>query len=188
MSRLLYYEPYRPSQVQIDSIGIGIFENTLTTLNLYNTEYLMVGEKTVNTQNDGSNTIHNLIVDSTGVAINTSLGRRRERRTNQEHSLVVEGSTYVNGVLYVRDIDCSNLNVRGSTNSLGTGASFSYWRPTSDFPQPDIWYDGRLTIGTDESTFGNRHHFSIVRGTYLCRTDEARSFAWVCMEWRVNLP
>lgn len=89
---------YEPTIVEVDSIGIGISENTLSNLNLTPTQNLIVAEQSIYNLNTGNcNYTYGLQVDKTGIAINTSLD---VRSSNYNYGLYVDGNIMVTGTIY----------------------------------------------------------------------------------------
>jgi hypothetical protein len=66
---------YEPTIVEVDSIGIGISENTLSNLNLTPTQNLIVAEQSIYNLNTGNcNYTYGLQVDKTGI-VHAGIGK-----------------------------------------------------------------------------------------------------------------
>lgn len=138
---------YRPNQVKINSIGIGIDDDTLDSLNLDSSQYMVVGGQT--------NDVYNLIVDSEGVVINSSIVNRAA--SSNEYALFVDGNIYITGKV---DTGSGTLsNVAG-----GGGSACNYWLPVRrDIPSStNIFYDGRVNIANESQSRSNTYRVNIV--------------------------
>lgn len=138
---------FRPNQVKIDSIGIGIDDDTLNSLDLTSSQYMVVGGQ--------ANQIYNLIVDNEGVAINTSISNRG---TSNEYALYVDGNIYINGKV---DTSSGTLsNVAGG----GSGSACNFWLPVRR-GVPDstnIFYDGKINIANESQCRSNAYRVNII--------------------------
>jgi len=96
---------YRPDIVQIENIGIGLYETNETMSLVPKQQYMVVGERF----NQGSPLpSHNLIVDNTGVAINTSLVARSNLST--DYALYVSGDVFVDGTIHGSVVSSGECN------------------------------------------------------------------------------
>lgn len=149
MSHIIYNDPYRPTEIKIDSLGIGIYEDTLSNLSLTQTEYLIVGERRANV---GANIIktYGLIVDHQGIGVNTTL----ENRTTMgdSYAVTVDGDVYVSGSIIARGI----VNVSSFQSSTQT-----FWNLGLDETE-NIFFPGKVTFGTDLQSQGNLHKINVV--------------------------
>ena len=139
---------YRPNQVKINSIGIGIDDDTLDSLNLDSSQYMVVGGQT--------NDVYNMIVDSEGVVINSSIINRAAY--SNEYALFVDGNIYVTGKV---DTSAGTLsNVAGG----GSGSACNFWMPVRrDIPSStNIFYDGRINIANESQSRSNTYRVNIV--------------------------
>jgi hypothetical protein len=83
----------QPDVIQVESMGIGLYR-TNDTLDLASNQYLVIGEGT-DVGSFGAHTQHNLIVDNSGVAINSDLNTRDTRG----YALYVKGDVFVEGIV-----------------------------------------------------------------------------------------
>lgn len=139
---------FRPNQVKINSIGIGIDDDTLNTLNLDSTQYMVVGKQT--------NDIYNMIVDSEGIIVNSSIINRAAY--SNEYALFVDGNIFVTGKV---DTSSGTLsNVAGG----GSGSACNFWMPVREnLPtSTNIYYEGKINIANESQSRGNAYRVNIV--------------------------
>ena len=143
---------YRPNQVKINSIGIGIDDPTLDALNLNSSQFMVVGGQ--------ANEVFNMVVDSEGVIINSSIPNRAiYSQSNNEYALFVDGNIYVSGKV---DTSAGTLsNIAGG----GGGGAFAcnYWMPVRrDIPSStNIFYDGRINVANESQSRSNTYRVNI---------------------------
>lgn len=143
---------YRPNQVKINSIGIGIDDPTLDALNLNSSQFMVVGGQT--------NDVFNLVVDSEGVIINSSIPNRAAySQSNSEYALFVDGNIYVSG-----KVDTSSGTLSNIAGGGGGGAfACNYWMPVRrDIPSStNIFYDGRINLANESLSRSNTYRANI---------------------------
>lgn len=143
---------YKPTKLRIDSIGVGISDETNDNLRLDYTQHMIVGERLI--QSGGTTTkSYGLIVDKEGIAVNTTVDERA--RLKGQYSMYVDGSIFVSGAV----VACNLVN---SSNVGGIADSNLFWKMAS-FETENIFYDGKITLGVDSSARHNDHTFSIVQ-------------------------
>ena len=151
------YSRYKPTELVIHSLGIGVSSNTNENLGLSGTQHLVVGETLVgNLKNYG------LIVDKQGIAINSTIPNRTA--FSNEYALVVEGNMFVRGSITA----CNYLGGVGIGTSGGGGAGGdSIWESTelSSIGVNGIYYPGKITVGnlgTFAVASNNAHAVNVV--------------------------
>lgn len=146
--------PFQPTKLRIDSIGVGISEETNTSLRLTDTQHMIVGERLI-TANGGTTKSYGLIVDKEGIAVNTTVLDRA--RLKGQYAMYVDGSVFVNGAV----VAC---NVIGPSNIGGgdAGTGDLYWKMAS-FETDNIFYENKITLGNDSSARSNAHVLNIVQ-------------------------
>lgn len=140
---------FRPNQVKINSIGIGISDATLDALNLDSSQFMVVGGQT--------NNVYNMIVDSEGVMINSTLENRAS--LSNEYALYVDGNIYVTGKVDTSSGTLSNIAGGGSNSS-----ACNYWLPVRrDIPSStNIYYDGKVNIANESLSRSNAYRLSVI--------------------------
>jgi len=152
------YSRYKPTELVIHSLGIGVSSNTNENLGLSGTQHLVVGETLVgNLKNYG------LIVDKQGIAINSTIPNRTA--FSNEYALVVEGNMFVRGSITA----CNYLGGTGvGTGTGGTGGGTdSIWESTelSSIGVNGIYFPGKITVGnlgTFAVASNNAHAVNVV--------------------------
>lgn len=130
------YNEYTPTKIVIDNLGINITADRNDGLAL-SSEYLVVGEK-----NDGN---LSMIVDSRGICINTR-GRTSTQFDNEIHgTTLLKGNIHVDGAIFGR--------MDGSVTQFGSIFNYS--------SNGGIYYDGRTTFGTSNSSLINEYVVNI---------------------------
>jgi len=145
---------FRPNQVKINSIGIGIDDESLDSLNLNSSQFMVVGGQT--------NDVYNLIVDSEGVVINSSIINRAATSSySNEYALYVDGNIFVTG-----KVDTSSGTLSNIAGGGGGGGAFAcnYWMPVRrDIPSStNIFYDGRINVANEGFSRSNTYRVNIV--------------------------
>lgn len=114
-------ESFYPSLLEIKSLGIGLIGSNYDKLELSNSEYLVVGEKT----NKGTTSLdkqYSLIVNQDGVAINTTRRQFDILTSNTDSSVKING-LYVNddivceGNIIAKGLNLANVTLSGEINS-----------------------------------------------------------------------
>lgn len=143
----LLFSQYTPTEVEVDSLGIGISQESLKNLDLGDT-HLVVGE-TINTHGNKS---YGIVVDKQGVGVNTSI---QSRFDNIGYNLFVDGDVNITGKIIANGIYSSLCNV--STNC-------NYWLMSDDDLYQNIYYTDTVSI-VDTSTFAysNTYGLNIVK-------------------------
>jgi len=135
---------YRPDIVQIENIGIGLYETNETMSLVPKQQYMVVGERF----NQGSpSPSHNLIVDNTGVAINTSLVARSNLST--DYALYVSGDVFVDGTIH------------GSVVSSGEGSAYFSRTDATRDPYNNIYYAHNVNVANRDFATSNSYKFNI---------------------------
>lgn len=142
---------YKPTKLRIDSIGVGISDETNASLYLTDTQHMIVGERLVN-QGGTVTKSYGLIVDKEGIAVNTTVDERA--RLKGQYSMYVDGSIFVNGAI----VACNLLN----SSNVGVADCNLFWKMAS-FETENIFYEGKVTLGVDSSARSNQHTLSIVQ-------------------------
>lgn len=146
---LIYSDPYRPTVLKVNSLGIGISDSTLESLALTETEFLIVGERATRVSTDKIIKTYGLIVDHQGIGVNTTLKDRVEAKNN--FAVTIDGNIFVSGAV----IACNIVNV-------GTGAAGNnFWNLAQD-EDYNIYYTGNITLGNNVSARENMHKINIV--------------------------
>jgi hypothetical protein len=147
------YGPYTPDKITIDNLGINITPELNDRLSLL-TEYLIVGERT-STAGGSLNNSLSLIVDSRGIAVNTSLENRRFSNYANE----IHGNTYIRGNIYVSgDIFKNDTVLIEGEGGGSSGGFFEY-----AFNGRGIYYDGQTTFGDYVSASNNQYMVNIAK-------------------------
>lgn len=144
---------FKPTKLRIDSIGVGISEETNDTLRLTDTQHMIVGERLINA-NGSTTKSYGLIVDKEGIAVNTTVLDRANLKG--QYAMYVDGSVFVNGAV----VAC---NIIGPSN-IGSGhvSGDLYWKMAS-FETDNIFYENKVTLGNDSSARSNAHVLNIVQ-------------------------
>lgn len=146
---------FRPNQVKINSIGIGIDDDTLNSLNLNTDQYMVVGAKT--------NDEYSLIVDSEGVIINSSIVNRAAHQPKpeygDEYALFIDGNIFVTGKVDTSDGTLSNVAGSGGGSGCNT-----YWASVKNdgSGSTNIFYDGKINIANEVQSRSNAYRVNIV--------------------------
>lgn len=143
------YIRFEPNVVQVDHLGVNISEETLDTLNLEATQYLIVGEHLVSSSSN-VNKSYSLIVDHEGVAIKSSIPDRQNQ--TREYALYVEGDVFVNGLIQTATgtIGVGNVGI-GSVSGV---ANNNYWQLVTNATKT-LFYSGRAVLGSAISDAAN---------------------------------
>lgn len=138
---------YRPNQVKINSIGIGIDDATLNSLNLDSSQFMVVGGQT--------DDIYNMVVDSEGVIINSSIVNRAAH--SNEYALFVDGNIFVSGKVETSAGTLSNVA------GTGSGGACNFWMPVRErFTTTNIFYDGKINVANEAQSRGNAYRVNII--------------------------
>lgn len=147
---------YKPTKLRIDSIGVGLSDETNDALRLTDTQHMIVGERLI-TSGDSINKTYGLVVDKEGIAINTSLPDRA--RLKGQYAMYVDGSVFINGAVVACNILAPGVSLSNATLSNFGDA---YWKMAS-FESDNIFYENKITLGADSSARHNAHPLSIVQ-------------------------
>lgn len=129
------YSQYKPTQLVIESLGIGLSSNTNDNLNLSDTQHLIVGETLV-----GDLKNYGLVVDKHGVAINSTIPNRAAY--SNEYALFVDGNVYIRGTL-----TASNIIGAGAGAGAGAGSGdIGFWERAAQAANA-IYFPGKITLG-----------------------------------------
>lgn len=163
---------YRPTKLQVTSLGINISESTLQTNFCSPDQYMIIGEKYINTSN-----VYSMIVDYEGVAINTSLPKREDLKG--KYALYVDGDVFTTGSVFASNISGYNLNPTdiavALSNYLTSNVKFNNSNITindsifkiAKGEVDNVYYNGRITLGNEIAAQGNTHPINIVESADL---------------------
>lgn len=160
------YSRFKPTRVKVESLGIGLSNDTFQTLNMSDTQYMFVGEQ----QTTDAGSFYNMIVDNRGLAINTNLTDRAT--VGDQYALYVDGDAFITGTLRASNlvlmqddksyvINGSSGGGSGSGNSSGSSNN-SFWSLSGGEAQ-NIYYPGKITIGNNLAGQCNQYPLNIVQ-------------------------
>ncbi len=156
----------KPNQLKIVSLGIGISDETNDSLNLTDTQHLLVAERQrFATCNEAIYT-YGLVVDKEGVAINATRDERAANRS--QYSLYVDGSVFVTGAIIACNVISGGSNlisgINGNGNGNGTGliSGCNFWVLAAP-EQDSIYYPGKVTFGKYNDARRHEHTVNIVQ-------------------------
>jgi len=138
------YIRFEPNVVQVDHLGVNVSEETLDTLDLEATQYLVVGEHLTTTP-VGVNKSYSLIVDHEGVAIKSSIPDRQNQ--DREYALYVEGDVFINGLIQTAAGTVGVSNVGVGTGVISGSANNNYWQLVTNAAKT-VFYNGRVVLGS----------------------------------------
>ena len=175
--------------IQLNSVGIGFqLDNdgnaiNLDGLDLNNNEYLVVGEKTYYPQETSqNNTKWNFIVNSEGVAVNTSRSASSNFLDSQT-SLFVDNNIYCSGIIKANGLELNNIVINNtdpltsslirefiiSANKISANQPFQAGIDTSyedvynfNYNIKNVYSPSFLTLGGYVDTYINTHPLNIV--------------------------
>ena len=175
--------------IQLNSVGIGFqLDNdgnaiNLDGLDLNINEYLVVGEKTYYPQETSqNNTKWNLLVNSEGVAVNTSRSASSNFLDSQT-SLFVDNNIYCSGIIKANGLELNNIVIDNtdpltsslirefiiSANKISANQPFQAGVDTSyedvynfNYNIKNIYSPSFLTLGGYVDTYVNTHPLNIV--------------------------
>ena len=139
---------YKPTKLKVGKLGINVSDPTNNSLNLPDSEYLIVGEHNTNDSYILNN--YSLIVDSEGLAVNYSLNDRRANIDN--YAVQLRGNTYIDGNLIITGV------ITGEDTSNITGGSSNFWKYSGN---NNIYYDGHITIGNYNDSSNSSYSLNI---------------------------
>jgi hypothetical protein len=158
---------YRPTKLKVTSLGINISDKTRETEFCDVNQYLIVGEKYINSSN-----IYSFIVDDEGVAINTSLPDRSANKN--KYALYVQGDIYSTGSIFASNVQGGNggfntntlsnlfigwISSNTSNGIIITDSVFKLANGETD----NIYYTGRMTLGNENTARGNTYSINVVQ-------------------------
>jgi hypothetical protein len=155
MTTVVNTNPFKPNQLKIISLGIGISDETNDTLRLTDTQHLVVAERQENVAGNTVST-YGLIVDREGIAVNTTMIDRAAVRG--QYAMYVDGSVFVSGAIIACNIVSGNGNI-----STGIGVATSNFWTMGTREVDNIFYPGHVTLGNDRSSRSNAHPLNIVQ-------------------------
>jgi len=147
------YGPYTPTLLKVVSLGIGISDETNNTLNLLNTQALVVGERIQDIHGTSNQKTYGLIVDTQGIAINTTLQTRSLPYNN--YAAYIDGDIRVTGNIYLDGSITCNLSL------LNGSQSNNYWIMAPDDTYTNIYYNENITIGNRSAAMSNNYAVNI---------------------------
>ena len=139
---------YKPTKLKVGKLGINVSDPTNNSLNLPDSEYLIVGEHNTNDNYVANN--YSLIVDSEGLAVNYSLTDRRNNPDN--YAVQLRGNTYIDGNLILTGV------ITGEDTSNISGGSSNFWKYSGN---NNIYYDGHVTIGNYSDSSNSAYSLNI---------------------------
>jgi hypothetical protein len=135
------YNNQFPAQIKFENLIIGVNDYVNSNVTLDNNTYLIVGQSNLSNYSDVTNNTYSLIIDSKGIAINSTLNSRKINR-NTSNGLTIEGDILISGTLKgASPIDGSVINY---TNYYTTS-----WK-VSDTQPPYIYTDSNVVIGSSD--------------------------------------
>ena len=161
------YGLYAPTELKVISLGVGISDDTNSNLDLKNQQALIVAERIQSVSGSPDRKTYGLIVDSEGIAINTSLLSRTAN--NNIYSVYVDGDVrvkgnmVVDGILYGRD--SSNLFSQASSGTTSSGNA-NYWAMSDDYYFNNIYFGGTATLGNNSAASNNNFILNIVASSH----------------------
>lgn len=175
---------FAPSEVEINSLGIGLVHSNFGLLDLNNREYLVVGEQG-RTTDDTRDITYNLIVNNDIVGINTS--RRRidgiESDSVKPGSLFVGNDIICDGNIIAKGLEFGNIKLDGynadvlqdilvSVNNISPliykGYSVTKNKGVTEFNSvktDNIYTPSYLTLGSKTNTYENTNPLKVVSKT-----------------------
>lgn len=133
------YNNQFPEQIKFDNLIVGVNDYVNSNIALDNNTYLVVGQSNLTNYSDVTSNIYSLIVDSNGMAINSSLNARKSNK-NTSNGLTIQGDILISGTLKgANPIDGSVINY---TNYYTDG-----WKVT-DTPTTTLYTDSNVRIGS----------------------------------------
>jgi hypothetical protein len=155
------YTVYKPTEIQIDNIGIGLGEDSISDLNIHSNEYLLVGEST--------NNAYSTIINNNGLFINTT---RDKARSEIGYGLYVDDDVYVTGKVYANggivlnnivlhdEITSEKLTELITTVNQNTIPIYNGYDSTNI---DNIYTTSFLTLGNLTGTYDNHHSLNIIQ-------------------------
>ena len=173
---------YAPSQVEINSLGIGLAHHSnIENLDLKDKEYLVVGEQG-STTNDTRDIKYSLIVNNDIVGVNTS--RRRidgiENDAVKSSSLFVGNDIICDGNIIAKSFEFSDVIVNGDVSDTLTSVlnkldkitplvnkGYSTIKETTvtNVRADNIYSTSFLTLGSKTDTYQNTNPLNVVSST-----------------------
>ena len=174
--------------IQLDSVGIGFQVDAdgnainVEGLDLNRNEYLVVGEKTYYPEEDNQrNTKWSLLVNSDGVAVNTSRNSS-SNFLNSDTSLFVDKNIYCAGVVKAAGLELNNIILDGdpltsslirdfiiNANNISANQPFQAGLDTSyedvynyNYYIKNVFTPNFVTLGGHVDTYNNTHPLNIV--------------------------
>lgn len=176
---------FAPSQVEINSLGIGLLHHSnIEQLDLTDQEYLVVGEQ-YRTVNDTKDVKYSLIVNNDVVGVNTT--RRRINALYDEgvktSSFYVDNDIICNGNIIAKGLEFGNIKLDGVNSNIlenlvtsindinplyyrGYGATKNKEGETSyQMSIDNIYTPSFITLGSKTDTYNNANPLNIVSAT-----------------------
>ena len=174
--------------IQLDSVGIGFQVDAdgnainVDGLDLNRNEYLVVGEKTYYPEEDNQrNTKWSLLVNSDGVAVNTSRNSS-SNFLNSDTSLFVDKNIYCAGVVKAAGLELNDIILDGdpltsslirdfiiNANNISANQPFQAGLDTSyedvynyNYNIKNVFTPNFVTLGGHVDTYNNTHPLNIV--------------------------
>ena len=149
------YGPYTPTQLKVVSLGINISDETNNTLNLLNNQSLIVGERLQDNYGVSNQKTYGLIVDTKGIAINTTTSNRSAAYNN--YAAFIDGDIRVTGNIYLDGSITCNLGLLNGTMSN------NYWNMAQDGTYTNIYFNENITIGNSTSALNNNFGVNVFK-------------------------
>ena len=147
------YGPYTPTQLKVVSLGIGISDETNNKLNILNNQSLVVGERLQDILGIPNQKTYGLIVDTQGIAINTSMTNRSQPYNN--YAAYIDGDVRVTGNIFLDGTISRNISILNGTSCN------NYWTIAPDGTYNNIYYGKNITIGNQNAAMSNTYSVNI---------------------------
>jgi hypothetical protein len=151
-----------PTKIKVESLGVGIKDDTREALNMSTTQYLVVGERNVMDANQNVQKSFSLFSDVYGVSINTNSLEREEMIRNR-YSMYISGNLFVDGTITTSDgTIVPGSNVGGSNVGVGVGDGDLFWNATSD--NQAIYHSGNVVLANKiNASVNNSNTFAVIQ-------------------------
>lgn len=173
----IIYDNYYPKRVKIESIAIGVGDDTLSDLYLDNTARLIVGEQLQNKSGE-ENKYYSLIVDDHGLGVNTTLETRSNYSIGTavyiDGDVVITGKVLASNYYPLSDTAYNHLKlgdgdyydfesnvVQGDLKALGLIGAVGFWLWSDNKQLNNIYHLGRATIGNKAAAESNLHGIQV---------------------------
>lgn len=157
---------YAPTEIKVVSLGVGISDDTLSKLNIISDQCLIAGERVQSISGAPDALTYGLIVDTQGIAINTTTTNRGSSSNN--YAAYIDGDVRVTGNIFA---DGSLFGSAGTGAGTGAGTDTSgnviigdgqYWVLANDGTYNNLYYNENITIGNLAAASNNLYKVNIV--------------------------